>query len=461
MYTTVAVPSHKFVDVAELDESQYPAYRVDLTAKEIYDLVSALPMPVIDIDPNYQRGIVVGKSKSVNKLIHEKTRNKGHIDSIYDDLTAINANGRTRAIIPPIWVNARRSPTRGSHLAYNKESKELLLIGNTAVLYVFDGWHRTMAVCKAIRDQAIDPNRRFTFYIFDAPVEFEAQAFRTLNYAALPVDRVRVAWVSSPFTLDIFQITREFVENVPDLKEQLEVTLPRLSGTSTKLCSFQALINGMLSDPTGKRWTQVDAKNPYERRFVVDYLTEYWNHLVAVRPEFGVVSPAQRKADRESVPVLMNRVAVQVLLALAYSYLECYKPLVTSNAGSEVGKLKDLSAAKGYDLLFASLRKLATTVTAADGSQVDFFSLANPIWAPYMTPTGRFSLTGYTARDEMFKILKNLLGLGSHNSISVKLPSVMPAGRNDRIAARQLGKNALTLHAPKKRSKAVSTSNAG
>jgi hypothetical protein len=61
----------------------------------------------------------------------------------------------------------------------------------------------------------------------------------------------------------------------------------------------------------------------------------------------------------------------------------------------------------------------------------------------------------------MFKILKNLLGLGSHNSISVKLPSVMPAGRNDRIAARQLGKNALTLHAPKKRSKAVSTSNAG
>jgi len=435
MQTSIVQRAYKFTNVELIDESEFPAYRIDLSATEVEALVSMAPTNVIDLDPMYQRGTVAAKNKAQDRLVHSRERNMTHIESIRKDLIQTSAGGRSMAILPPIWVNARHSP--GSVLKYDPTKRELFLMDGYK-LFVFDGWHRILAACGAVREGQLS-TRRLTFYVFDAPVEFEARAFRTLNYKALPVDRTRVAWVSSPFTLDLFQVAREFVE-AAGLDDQLEVTSPRLGGGSEKLCTFLTIVNGILPDsicPT--RWADVDPTSTNERQLVINYLMEFWMHLENVRPELMPSNVATRKQYRRDVPVLLNSVTIQSFFALAYLFLQCYRPTTMTIGETDIAKLRDLDqqGRPAYDILFDSLIRLRLDPLDATGTRVDFFALENPIWAPLINSQGKMSLSGYGPRNTMFNLLKDHMGIGQHNSISTVIATASAAPRN-RITAKKL-----------------------
>jgi hypothetical protein len=307
-----------------MDDTEYPCYRLDLTAEEIYQLIDE---GVIDIDPTYQRGKTTPTRTKPSVAVQSQRRNIEHIQSILQDMVTISPlTKRNLALIPPMWANARRPLTSLPMLAYNSVSRQLTFT-NIPKLYVVDGWHRCLAIRRAYREHGIK-DRKFSFYVTDAPVSMEARAFRLLNSAALPVERTRVAWVSAPYSQDLYQVAYEFVQASPSFVQNGEVNLETIKSTvsrSSKVwCSFLAIANGFTSNqiPNQDIWPgdQLNPADSVTRKMIVNYMVAYWQTIVRKFPDLGFCSVDDRQRARKQLPLLYSNIMAQNLMWLGHIF---------------------------------------------------------------------------------------------------------------------------------------------
>ena len=174
-----------------------------------------------------------------------------HISSISADLgTSEGLLGRTRAVIPPIWLNVRLGDT-SSDVHYKSITGTLEVCGQ---MYVVDGYHRVKAIFDAHLNKRIDPLRKFLTYITYGPKSFEAYLFNLLNGESLKVDTTRIAWVSAPFEESFRRVVYEMALKSKNLSRvdkdgerefNFETARSTSPLSSTTFTNFRVLVEGL------------------------------------------------------------------------------------------------------------------------------------------------------------------------------------------------------------------------
>jgi hypothetical protein len=329
------------------------------------------------------------------------------------------ATGRRLAIIPPIWCNIRRIPT--ALTLHHDPSVQKLWLLRGAKAFVMDGWHRCLAIRRAVRAGQL-AQRSFTFYFFDAPLELEARAFRILNTSGLPVERNRVAWVSAPFANDFYRVAYEFVAATPSLMDgsdlNIEVVKSNVNRNSAVLCSFLAIANGFTTPFDGKTqiWgSLIHPHNAVHRRLVVEYMSAYWSFLVKAHPFLDFRSTKERLQTREDYYLLVNNVAVQCLIWLGHALLVAYRP--QGNDQSDLAKLQELQNPAIREKLFEQLAPLRNPA---------FWALSNPVFAHLLNDREKLSRNDYKSRKQFYDVLVTAIGSPKPHTVATLQRSIRP-----------------------------------
>lgn len=403
-----------------MDDGPYPSYLVILTGQQVLDLMNH---GLIDIDESYQRGKSSPTAKRAAQAVHALKPSRDHIESIKTDLITVTPDyNRNRAIIPEIWLNCRRNEDGSSNLKCYSNPEQPISIGIFSKLYCFDGWHRALSIKSVVRDAQINPGRRFRFMIFDAPLSFEAWAFRVLNSAGMPVAPARVAWVSAPFSHDMFRIAWEFATSNTHLtwegQYNFETVKSTVSAASPYYASFLSIANGFTTPPNTNiaLWPQseIDPANPKDRRLVVDFMNEYWDRLVSFRPDLGFRSFSQRQASRRERPLLVNNLMMQVLIWMGHEYIriDC-----AAHGVHYRDRLAYLAQHPDqYDHLFKTLRNI---------SSPGLFKADSKVFKGLVRSTGTWAKNDFAMRREVFTRLREHLGLMKpHATFPDQIPDV-------------------------------------
>lgn len=145
------------------------------------------------------------------------------------------------------------------------------------------------------------------------------------------------------------RLARELLQHSPHLGvDNVEVLKNAVSASSSKLFAFNTLTQAMESFWRG------EPVNKVEEQAQAQYLVDFWDALVSVRPEFGRLGKTDRMALRGTS---MAGTALSIHGAIAVAY-EIYK--------------RDLDPAE-------VLAPLAEPVYT-EGEKVDYFSYQNPVW---------------------------------------------------------------------------------
>jgi hypothetical protein len=130
--------------------------------------------------------------------------------------------------------------------------------------------------------------------------------------------------------------------------DNVEVLRNTVSASSHKLCAFNTLSQGMETFWRGEPLTEEDEEAQ------VEFLVEFWDALVAVRPEFGRLTTERRKQVRGS-SIAGTALSVHGLIAAADAlYQQQIDP--------------------------ASVLPALDDTLEVDGLKVDYFSYENPLW---------------------------------------------------------------------------------
>ncbi len=130
--------------------------------------------------------------------------------------------------------------------------------------------------------------------------------------------------------------------------DNVEVLRNTVSASSHKLCAFNTLSQAM------ETFWRTEPLTPAEEEAQAEFLVDFWDALVAVRPEFGRLTTERRRQVRGS-SIAGTALSVHGLIACAYALYQ-----------------QDISPE-------SVLPALKDTVVA-DGMEVDYFSYDNPLW---------------------------------------------------------------------------------
>ena len=130
--------------------------------------------------------------------------------------------------------------------------------------------------------------------------------------------------------------------------DNVEVLRNTVSASSYKLCAFNTLSKAMEDFWHGEPLTEAEEQDQ------VKFLVDFWDALVAVRPEFGRLTTERRKQVRGS-SIAGTALSVQGLIAVADTlYKQRMNPALVLPALNEAAE--------------------------ADGAEIDYFSYENPLW---------------------------------------------------------------------------------
>jgi len=215
-----------------------------------------------------------------------------------------------------------------------------------------DSATRTRSIIEAAKSpaQTFDLNTRFAVRVWFATKEEEDKLFHVYNQVGEKVNDTvaKFQYQSTPAQ----RIAKLLMVGSPHLGlDNIEVQGNAVSANSHKLVAFNTL-----SQAVEQFWSG-DPIDDVEEKEQAAQLVDFWDALVAVRPEFGRLSKAERQAARGS-SIAGTAVSVHGVVALA-------------------------DAMRAQSIPLSELSKLNSTVTInEDGTerQVDYFSYDNPLW---------------------------------------------------------------------------------
>jgi hypothetical protein len=173
--------------------------------------------------------------------------------------------------------------------------------------------------------------------------------------------------------------------------DNVEVLRNTVSASSHKLCAFNTLSQAMETFWRGEPLTEE------EELAQAGYLVDFWDELVAVRPEFGRLTTDRRRRVRGS-SIAGTALSIHGLIAVA-----------------DVLNRHDIDPT-------SVLPQLKDTAVVDDGAPVDYFSYDNPLWlrigvlalAESKDGTPRKQLrVSFPSRRAMADELKRKLGLNA------------------------------------------------
>jgi DNA-sulfur modification-associated len=215
-----------------------------------------------------------------------------------------------------------------------------------------DSATRTRAIIAAAKNpaQTFDLSTRFAVRVWFATKEEEDKLFHVYNQVGEKVNDTVAKYQYQSTSHQ--RIAKLLMVGSPHLGiDNIEVQSNTVSANSYKLVAFNTLSQAVeafwSNDPVGEAEEKVDAT----------YLVDFWDELVAVRPEFGRLSRSERQTVRGS-SIAGTAVSIHGIIALA-----------------------DTMRTVGADL--RQLKALKSTVTVNETGQereVDYFDYDNPLW---------------------------------------------------------------------------------
>ena len=216
-----------------------------------------------------------------------------------------------------------------------------------------DSATRTRAIISAARSaaQTFDLDTRFAVRVWFANEEEADRLFHVYNQRGEKVNDTvaKFTYQSTPHQ----RIAKALMQQSPHLGiGNVEVQTNTVSANSSKLMAFNTLSQSVES------WWSSEPLTEAEEKLDVDYLLDFWNELVVVRPEFGVLPKAERAKLRGS-SVAGTAVSIHGVVGLADAMFKTKTPL-------------------------SELAKLTTPVRVTEAGRadrmVDFFDYDNPLW---------------------------------------------------------------------------------
>lgn len=212
-----------------------------------------------------------------------------------------------------------------------------------------DSLSRIKAILKAAKSPAgtFDLDTRFAVRIWKVD---DDQGNRVASIYNTRGDKVndtaaKYAWQASAEQ----RMARQLMLDSPHLGlDNVEVLRNTVSASSNKLCAFNTLAQAMEQVWKGEPMTTAEEKTQ------VEFLIDFWDELVAVRPEFGRLSTERRKKVRGS--------------SIAGTALSVYGMVFVANLLYQHG----ISPA-------TVLRRLNNPATVSR-KEIDYFSYDNPVW---------------------------------------------------------------------------------
>jgi hypothetical protein len=321
-------------DVREVDDAGDTHYETVLTGRQIIDLINdGLLRLEGNIRPDWRTNKMSAKTK-------RKVGNWSH--------SLLEGNG----VIGNLSI--RIDPDPGKTDFEVEDDHFILFTGylDTAV----DSQSRITAIQQAADNiAAMNPNathlfeRRFAVRIWVADQRTASRVGRSFNTDGDKVNESAAkSAYSDEFTTD--DLANRLVHASPHLTfNNVEVLKNSVSASSAKLFAFNTL-----SKALEDHWSDI----PYTeaaRNEQVDFLIQFWDRLVEVRPEFGRVSIDERKKFRGS-SIAGSALSIHGVVAVA----------------AEIWRTKD----RDLDCL----KRLAEPATAGNGAPVGYFAYKNPDW---------------------------------------------------------------------------------
>ena len=351
---------------------QVAKYQTSVTIGFVAELLTTQK---IWVDYDYQRGIKVTKNRDgsekrtpmVDPRRVEEIARKILSNDLYGG--ALTWNLRNREV----------------EYDYNEESRTLSIHSGKPTIP--DSNHRHQAIlvaCQRIAEtgRQMDVNDyEFPLVIETLDLTGEASLFNEYNQLGKPANPTRSRFINQAA---LHNQLASSVEDHSQLKNHVEVVSNNLSKNSSKVITFNTLAKGI-----EEGFPNLDESN---FDLIRDYLVEFVDHLIQIRPEAGYLPLSER------LQVRSNSIGDSGLIY--NTYFKIAGDLRTHNDWKErVNKL-------GEDYLY---EKLGMTWKG------DLMSRNNPVWLQTVlvpTKTGTLSIANRTdARTHAHEVLREVVGI--------------------------------------------------
>ena len=264
-------------------------------------------------------------------------------------------------------------------------------------IFLPDSHHRHQAILRAVaatRDAPDDypdfgPGSQFTVEIYFMSIADEAEYFFEKNQLGRRADRSRAYELTSQDTLAL--TAKRFVDLTPSLQGNVNRVTDRLTSKNAQIVTLSTLRTMVET-----YFSRSDAPTPAEAEEAATRMSQFYELLVQVRPELGVLTLAERVAVRQQ-SLVDQAVMMHGYAALMRAYASEFAHEGRVAAARWERRLRRLSASDAY------------RVGRWSG---DFFSRENPMWARVgvlqQTKSGRLAVSNTRQTREV--VAQALLG---------------------------------------------------
>ncbi len=254
-----------------------------------------------------------------------------------------------RAVIGNLSVRLDPAESLYEMVLDEDEGQDNLIIQRGHLDTAVDSESRLKAIVKALNSPMGKKleHQRFAVRIWVADDDLAHRVAANYNTRGDKVNDTAAKWAYQDTAGE--RMARELVEGSRHLGlDNIEVLSNTVSASTHKLAAFNTLAKGIDSYWQGEPLSVDQEKEQSE------FLVSFWDALVAIRPEYGRVSKAERARIRNS-SVSGTAVSISGMIAVASAmYTHHFDPS-------------------------AALRPLGEPIQIA-GQAVDYFSHENPVW---------------------------------------------------------------------------------
>ena len=212
-----------------------------------------------------------------------------------------------------------------------------------------DSLSRIKAIVKAAKSPAgtfdLDTKFAVRIWVVDDQAGNRVAAIYNTRGDKVNDTAAKFAWQATPEQ----RMARMLMMQSPHLGlDNVEVLRNTVSASSHKLCAFNTLSQGM------ETFWRAEPLTESEEQEQAKFLVDFWDALVAVRPEFGRLTTERRKQVRGS-SIAGTALSVHGLIAAADALYQ-------------------------HSIVPASVLPELKDTVVVDGLEVDYFSYDNPLW---------------------------------------------------------------------------------